>query len=155
MVVILMPRRVWSELGGGSDSFLGRTVEVDGTPQLFQGGYIPDYGRRPAAGPSVAFSRSDTSTSATESPLGQLQPFQAGSAFPDNGRSPACLQNDLVSPKADVWMAPSPGIRVPICGSDQYFISKPATKPLRSTPMLGMPETLNIGLKSSALPDPA
>jgi hypothetical protein len=40
MVVILMPRRVWSELGGRSDSFLGRTVEVDGTPQLFQGAYI-------------------------------------------------------------------------------------------------------------------
>ena len=40
MVVILMPRRVWGELGGRSDSFLGRTVEVDGTPQLFQGAYI-------------------------------------------------------------------------------------------------------------------
>jgi uncharacterized protein YkwD len=40
MIVILIPRRVWSELGGRSDRFLGRTVEVDGTPQLFNGAYI-------------------------------------------------------------------------------------------------------------------
>jgi len=40
MMVILIPRRVWSELGGRPDWFLGRTVEVDGTPQLFNGAYI-------------------------------------------------------------------------------------------------------------------
>ena len=40
MIVILIPRRVWSELGGRPDRFLGRTVEVDGTPQLFNGAYI-------------------------------------------------------------------------------------------------------------------
>ncbi len=40
MMVILIPRRVWSELGGRPDWFLGRTVEVDGTPQLFNGAHI-------------------------------------------------------------------------------------------------------------------
>jgi hypothetical protein len=39
-VVVLIPRRVWRELGGRPDPFLGRTVEVDGTPQLFDGAYI-------------------------------------------------------------------------------------------------------------------
>ncbi len=40
MVVILIPREVWGELGGKSDPFVGRTVEVDGTPHLFRGAYI-------------------------------------------------------------------------------------------------------------------
>jgi hypothetical protein len=40
MVVILIPRGVWGEMGGRPDRFLGRTVEVDGTPQLFNGAYI-------------------------------------------------------------------------------------------------------------------
>jgi hypothetical protein len=40
MIVILIPRRVWGELGGRPDRFLGRLVEVDGTPELFQGAYI-------------------------------------------------------------------------------------------------------------------
>jgi hypothetical protein len=40
MIVILIPRRIWSELGGRPDRFLGRTIEVDGTPQLFNGAYI-------------------------------------------------------------------------------------------------------------------
>ena len=40
MVVILIPRDVWGELGGKPDPFVGRTVEVDGTPHLFQGSYI-------------------------------------------------------------------------------------------------------------------
>ena len=40
MVVIMIPRNVWRELGGRADSFVGKTVEVDGTPQLFQSAYI-------------------------------------------------------------------------------------------------------------------
>jgi uncharacterized protein YkwD len=40
MVVVLIPRAVWSELGGKPDPFVGRTIEVDGTPQLFQSTYI-------------------------------------------------------------------------------------------------------------------
>ena len=40
MVVILIPRRVWGELGGRPDPFVGKTVEVDGTPQLYQSTYI-------------------------------------------------------------------------------------------------------------------
>jgi hypothetical protein len=40
MIVILIPRRVWRELGGRPDRFVDRTVEVDGTPQLYQGAYI-------------------------------------------------------------------------------------------------------------------
>ena len=40
MVVILIPRGIWRELGGNPDPFAGRTVEVDGTPHLYQGAYI-------------------------------------------------------------------------------------------------------------------
>jgi uncharacterized protein YkwD len=40
MVYILIPRDVWGELGGKPDPFVGRTVEVDGTPHLFGGTYI-------------------------------------------------------------------------------------------------------------------
>lgn len=40
MVVIMIPRAVWRELGGRPDPFIGQTVEVDGTPQLFQSAYI-------------------------------------------------------------------------------------------------------------------
>ena len=40
MVLILIPRDVWGELGGKPDPFVGRTLEVDGTPHLFQGAYI-------------------------------------------------------------------------------------------------------------------
>ncbi len=40
MVLILIPREVWGELGGKPDPFVGRTIEVDGTPQLFRGKYI-------------------------------------------------------------------------------------------------------------------
>ena len=36
-VVILIPRDVWGELGGNPDPFVGRTIEVDGTPHLFRG----------------------------------------------------------------------------------------------------------------------
>jgi hypothetical protein len=37
MVVILIPRDVWGELGGKPDPFVGRSIEVDGTPHLFHG----------------------------------------------------------------------------------------------------------------------
>ena len=40
MVVVLIPREVWGELGGKPDPFVGRTVEVDGTPHLSRGAYI-------------------------------------------------------------------------------------------------------------------
>jgi uncharacterized protein YkwD len=40
MVLIMIPRGVWGELGGKPDPFIGRTIEVDGTPQLFQSAYI-------------------------------------------------------------------------------------------------------------------
>jgi uncharacterized protein YkwD len=40
MVVVLIPRDVWGELGGEPDPFIGQTVEVDGTPHLFHGGYV-------------------------------------------------------------------------------------------------------------------
>jgi hypothetical protein len=40
MVSILIPRDVWGGLGGKPDAFVGRTVEVDGTPHLYQGTYI-------------------------------------------------------------------------------------------------------------------
>lgn len=40
MVVIMIPRDVWGELGGNPESFMGRTVEVDGTPHLFQSAYV-------------------------------------------------------------------------------------------------------------------
>jgi len=40
MILILIPREAWGELGGNADPFLGRTVEVDGTPHLVHGAYI-------------------------------------------------------------------------------------------------------------------
>jgi len=40
MVLIMIPPDVWGELGGNPDPFVGRTVEVDGTPHLFQSAYI-------------------------------------------------------------------------------------------------------------------
>jgi uncharacterized protein YkwD len=40
MVLILIPRDAWGELGSKPDPFVGRTVEVDGTPHLFRGTYI-------------------------------------------------------------------------------------------------------------------
>lgn len=40
MVLVLIPRHVWRQLGGKPDRFFDRTVEVDGTPQLVYGAYI-------------------------------------------------------------------------------------------------------------------
>src|SRR5262249_52475275 len=40
MVSVMIPRDVWGELAGNPDSFIGRTVEVDGTPHLVRGAYI-------------------------------------------------------------------------------------------------------------------
>jgi hypothetical protein len=40
MISILIPRAVWQELGGKPDRFVGKTVEVDGTPHLVQSSYI-------------------------------------------------------------------------------------------------------------------
>jgi uncharacterized protein YkwD len=40
MVAIMIPRDVWDELGGNPDTFVGQTVEVDGTPHLFQSAYV-------------------------------------------------------------------------------------------------------------------
>ena len=40
MVVVLIPRDVWGKLGGDPEPFVGRTIEVDGTPQLYQGAYV-------------------------------------------------------------------------------------------------------------------
>src|SRR5215471_102966 len=40
MVSILIPRDVWDELGGQPDRFVGRTIEVDGTPHLVRGAYV-------------------------------------------------------------------------------------------------------------------
>ena len=40
MVVVMIPRDVWGELGGRPDPFIGQTVEVDGTPHLFQSAYV-------------------------------------------------------------------------------------------------------------------
>ena len=36
----MIPRDVWGELGGKPDPFVGKTIEVDGTPHLFQSSYI-------------------------------------------------------------------------------------------------------------------
>ena len=40
MVVIMIPRDVWGDLGGNPETFMGQTVEVDGTPHLFQSAYV-------------------------------------------------------------------------------------------------------------------
>jgi uncharacterized protein YkwD len=40
MVVIMIPHDVWGHLGGNPDPFVGKTVEVDGTPHLFHSAYI-------------------------------------------------------------------------------------------------------------------
>ena len=40
MISILIPREVWGELGGKPDPFIGKTVEVEGTPHLYKGEYI-------------------------------------------------------------------------------------------------------------------
>jgi hypothetical protein len=40
MVLVLIPPGLWGELGGKPDPFVGKTIEVDGTPQLFKGEYI-------------------------------------------------------------------------------------------------------------------
>lgn len=40
MVSVMIPRAVWRQLGGRPDAFIGRTIEVDGTPQLIHGSYI-------------------------------------------------------------------------------------------------------------------
>jgi uncharacterized protein YkwD len=40
MVLVLIPRDVWGKLGGNPDPFIGQIIEVDGTPQLYQGAYI-------------------------------------------------------------------------------------------------------------------
>jgi uncharacterized protein YkwD len=40
MVVVMIPREVWDELGGNPETFVGQTVEVDGTPHLFQSAYV-------------------------------------------------------------------------------------------------------------------
>lgn len=40
MVLVMIPPEVWGELGGDAESFVGRTIEVDGTPHLFQSAYV-------------------------------------------------------------------------------------------------------------------
>jgi hypothetical protein len=40
MVSVLIPVTVWRELGGKADRFVGKVVEVDGTPHLVQSKYI-------------------------------------------------------------------------------------------------------------------
>lgn len=40
MISVLIPRAVWQQLGGSPDRFVGKTIEVDGTPHLVQGVYI-------------------------------------------------------------------------------------------------------------------
>ncbi len=40
MISVLIPKAVWAQLGGSPDKFVGKTIEVDGTPHLVQGQYI-------------------------------------------------------------------------------------------------------------------
>jgi hypothetical protein len=40
MISVLIPVTVWHELGGKPDRFVGKTIEVDGTPHLVQSKYI-------------------------------------------------------------------------------------------------------------------
>ena len=40
MISVLIPKTVWTKLGGSADRFKGKTIEVDGTPHLVQGQYI-------------------------------------------------------------------------------------------------------------------
>ncbi len=40
MISVLIPKTVWTKLGGSPDRFKGKTIEVDGTPHLVQGQYI-------------------------------------------------------------------------------------------------------------------
>jgi len=40
MISVLIPKAVWASLGGRPERFVGRTIDVDGTPHLVQGQYI-------------------------------------------------------------------------------------------------------------------
>jgi hypothetical protein len=40
MISVLIPKAVWQQLGGSAATFVGKTVEADGTPHLVQGQYI-------------------------------------------------------------------------------------------------------------------
>jgi Cysteine-rich secretory protein family len=40
MLSVLIPRAVWQQLGGSAAAFVGKKIEVDGTPRLDQGIYI-------------------------------------------------------------------------------------------------------------------
>ncbi|MBA2544870.1 MAG: CAP domain-containing protein [Deltaproteobacteria bacterium] len=40
MISVLIPLATWRELGGKPERFVGKTIEVDGTPHLVQGVYI-------------------------------------------------------------------------------------------------------------------
>jgi uncharacterized protein YkwD len=40
MISVLIPRAVWQKLGGSPGVFVGKKIEVDGTPHVAQGAYI-------------------------------------------------------------------------------------------------------------------
>jgi len=40
MISVLIPKAVWRQLGGSAARYVGKTIEVDGTPHLVQGTYI-------------------------------------------------------------------------------------------------------------------
>jgi uncharacterized protein YkwD len=40
MLSVLIPKALWRELGGKPEAFVGKTIEVDGTPHLVQGTYV-------------------------------------------------------------------------------------------------------------------
>lgn len=40
MISVLIPKAIWAQLGGSPAKFVGKTIEVDGTPHLVQGQYI-------------------------------------------------------------------------------------------------------------------
>jgi uncharacterized protein YkwD len=40
MLSVLIPKAVWKQLGGAPDKFVGKAIEVDGTPHLVQGTYV-------------------------------------------------------------------------------------------------------------------
>lgn len=40
MISVLIPRALWRELGGSDKRFVGKTIEVDGTPHVANGVYI-------------------------------------------------------------------------------------------------------------------
>ena len=79
MMVILIARHVWSELGGRPHRFLGRTVEVDGTPQLFNGAYIdiPITIAGQLRMVSLRLAHPIAPPGVTESAVGHLRPLKA------------------------------------------------------------------------------